>query len=114
MLALPSMLLWASAAWVALANPGLLSAIRKDPAKLKMVLDGLSMESLYMSSSDLVRRGDSTTFPAFAFLSPTGGHVQWAGRPKVQLHLLSRESGVSPQPTEAEHCAQLLCKIHDA
>ena len=63
MLALPSMLLWASAAWVASANPGLLSAIRKDPAKLKMVLDGLSMDSLYMSSADVVRRGRGVTVP---------------------------------------------------
>ena len=39
------------------ADPGLLSRIQTDPEKLKMVITGMALDSLYVSSTDMgVRR----------------------------------------------------------
>lgn len=46
----------------AAANPGLLSAIGRDPAKFAMVFDGMALDSMFISSDDVgVKRFNFTT-----------------------------------------------------
>lgn len=43
----------AQLSWLTFANPGLMSAIQKNSSKMKMVIDGMAMESSFISSSDM-------------------------------------------------------------
>ncbi|GAX72751.1 hypothetical protein CEUSTIGMA_g207.t1 [Chlamydomonas eustigma] len=51
--AISFIVLWSALLPLCDANPGLLSAIEKDPKKLKMIVDGMGLDSLYINSGDM-------------------------------------------------------------